>query len=127
MNTLPQPVKELSLIRHDLENNSVELVIDSKVKEFMELKTSLEAEIKATWRAIEAYMLDNGIKDIYNLTIAERKSWKVDGKLPPRFYREVLDTEMLSLMLERGKLPKNVSYTKKPYLTKVNRKLVEVA
>lgn len=127
MKTTIKPAKDLALIRHELASNNVELVVTDKVREFMELKTTLEAEIKATWKAIESYMIENDIKDIYNLTIAEKKTWKVDGTLPPRFYKQVLDTSELNHLFEKGrKLPANVSFVKKPYLTKTNRK-VEVA
>lgn len=124
MKTAIKPVKELALIRQNLNSG---LTVTDKVKEFMELKTNLEAELKATWKAIEAYMIDNDIKDIYNLTIAEKKSWKATGTLPPRFYKQTLDTARLNFAYEHGdKLPKNASFTTTQYLTKTNRK-VEVA
>lgn len=128
MNKTIAPIKELALIRQDLGSNKVQIVATDKVREFMELKTSLEAEIKATWKAIESYMIDNNIKDVYNLTIAEKKTWKVTGQLPPRFYKKTLDTSRLNFDLQHdNKLPKGASFTTSKYLTKTNRKVEVLA
>lgn len=116
--------KALQTIRHQLDDNAVEIVMTEAVTDFLALKADLEAEIKATWNAIEAYMLKNDIKTVGQLTIAERKSWKVQGQLPPRFYKQTLDTTRLNFMLEHGdNLPAGASYSVKPYLTKTNRKV----
>lgn len=119
-------VKELAVIRHDLESNKAELVLNEAVVDFLELKSSIEEELSATWKAIEGYMIDNNIKDVANLTIAERKSWKVAGELAPRFYKKTLDTSLLNFMASSGRpLPKNAKYSITKYMTKTNRKLVE--
>jgi hypothetical protein len=123
MNT-PKAVKDLAIIRHELANNSVELVLNDAVKDFMELKSSIEGELKATWNALQDYMLDNDIKTIENLTIAEKKTWKAERQLPPRFYKQTLDTSRLTFMLEHGDaLPKGVAFKTSKYLTKTNRKV----
>lgn len=121
-------VNTLSVIRHDLEAKVSPTELELAVKNFMEVKEAFEAELKATWKALESHMIENDIKNILNLTIAEKKIWKATGQLPPRFYKKVLDTSELSHLLKKGsKLPKGVSFTTKQYLTKTNRKVEQVA
>lgn len=91
---------------------------ESFVKQAKELQNILEE----AWGAVEQKMLDHDVKSIKgdwgSLTIAERKNWKGD-KLPPRFYKQVLNTAKLNSMLKLGeKLPKGASYTTSQYLTK---------
>lgn len=120
MNT-QAPVKKLELIRSNFTN---ELTIDQTVREFVTLKAQLEDEIKTTWKALETYMLEHDRKDIDCLTIATKKNWKVEGKLPPRFYKEVVDTSELKHLFDKGKkLPKGASFTTTKYLTKTSRKV----
>jgi hypothetical protein len=114
-------IKKFELMRSNLQTN--DLVPAEAVREFMELKTAVEAQIKATWKALESYMVTNGIKNLDCLTVAEKKSWKIEGTLPPRFYKQVLDTSRLSDLVKHGdKLPKGASFTMGSYLTKTNRK-----
>ena len=122
MNTLA-PVKKLETMRSNLES-SKDIVPATAVREFIETKIALEKQIKATWKALESYMIDNGIKNLDCLTIAEKKTWKVKGELPPRFYKQVLDTSKLNFMFEHSNtIPKGASYTTSQYLTKTNRKV----
>lgn len=117
--------KKIQLMRSDFSNHDI--IPADAVHEFIELKTVLENQIKATWKALESYMVENNIKTLDVLTMAEKKAWKVTGQLPPRFYKQVVDTSRFAFMVEHGeKLPKGVSCTTSSYLTKTNRK-VEVA
>lgn len=124
MNNL-SPIKKLETLRTNVETNN-SLVPAEAVHEFIELKTALEAQIKATWRALEDYMISNDIKHLDALTIAEKKSWEIKGTLPPRFYKQVVNTTKLNSMVKLGeKLPKGVTYTSGSYITKTNRRIAK--
>lgn len=91
---------------------------ESFVKQAKELQNVLED----AWTQIEDQMLKHNVTSIKgewgSLSIAERKNWKGD-KLPPRFYKQTLNTAKLNSMLKLGeKLPKGASYTTTQYLTK---------
>lgn len=75
------------------------------------------------WGVVEQQMLDRNVKQVKGdwgtLSIAERRNWKVEGTLPPRFYKQTVDTAKLNFIEARGeKLPKGVSMSKSKYLTK---------
>lgn len=123
MKTL-QPSKNLELVKSNISGS---IVTTQNVRELIEIKSDLEMQMKAlkdVWKALEAYMLENDIKDLDVLTIAEGRAWKVTGTIPPRFYKQVLDTTELNHLFKTGKkLPKGVSCVPTKYLTKTNRKV----
>lgn len=119
-----KPIKQLALVRADLTGKTVSASLESEVANMMAIKEAFDKEWKATFKALETYMIDNNLKTLYNLTIAEKKTWKATNQLPPRFYKQTLDTSRINFMFEHGdKLPKGVSFTTKQYLTKTNRKV----
>lgn len=123
MNKITTP-RTLALVRQELDNKALVPTLEKDIAEMMAIKAAFDAEWKTTWKALEAYMIDNDIKDIYNLTIAEKKVWKAEGQLPPRFYKQTLDTSRLNFAFTHGDtLPKNVGFTTTQYLTKTNRKV----
>jgi hypothetical protein len=80
-----------------------------------EQKKALE-QIQDAWDAVEKAMRDNGITKMSGeygtLQFVPRKSWKASGKVPPRFYKTVLDTTKLTALDKLGeKLPEGVAYT----------------
>lgn len=85
------------------------------LKFVQEQKKALE-QIQDAWDAVEKAMQDNGITKMSGeygtLQFVPRKSWKVTGKLAPRFYKIVLNTTKLGDMDKHGeKLPAGVAYT----------------
>jgi hypothetical protein len=82
----------------------------------------LEDDLKDFYAHIEEQMVEHDITSIKgdwgHLTLATRKNWQGD-KLPPRFYKQVLDTTKLNLLHKAGeRLPSGASFTESRYLSK---------
>jgi hypothetical protein len=98
----------------------------SKPKQFAEFVAQAQAlsnVLEEAWGIVEQQMLERNVKQVKGdwgtLSIAERRNWKVTGQLPPRFYKQVVDTSKLNFMQAHGeKLPKGVSMSKSKYITK---------
>jgi hypothetical protein len=91
--------------------------------DFVTLAKTLQNELDAAWGIVEQQMLDRDITQLKGewgtVSIGERKNWKATGQLPPRFYKQTLDTTKLNFMLSHGDtLPAGVDYSVKQYLTK---------
>jgi hypothetical protein len=90
---------------------------------FVTQAKQLQNLLENAWGQVEEQMLNHNVKSIKgdwgSLTIAERKSWKATGDLPPRFYKQTLDTTKLNFMLNHGDtLPEAVEMKTTQYLTK---------
>lgn len=91
--------------------------------EFVEQAKALQNVLEEAWGIVEQQMLDRNVKQVKGdwgtLSIAERRNWKVTGNLPPRFYKQTVDTSKLNFMQAHGeKLPKGVVMSKSKYMTK---------
>lgn len=105
-----------SLTTRDIQNQTTKFV-----KALQTAKT-LESELQTFYATIQAEMEEHGIQSVKGdwgaLTLATRKAWKAD-KLPPRFYKQALDTTKLNFLFNAGEqLPKGVRFTETQYLTK---------
>jgi hypothetical protein len=83
---------------------------------FVATAKRMQAEVDEAWAAVEDAMRENGIDKMEGewgrVSFVSRKNWKVDGKLAPRFYKQVVNTTKLNSMESLGeKLPEGVSYT----------------
>lgn len=98
----------------------------SKPKQFAEFVAQAQALsnlLEEAWGVVEQQMLDRNVKQVKGdwgtLSIAERRNWKVEGTLPPRFYKQTVDTAKLNFLQGRGeKVPKNAKLSMTKYLTK---------
>lgn len=98
----------------------------SKPKQFAEFVSQAQAlanVLEEAWGIVEQQMLDRNVKQVKGdwgtLSIAERRNWKITGNLPPRFYKQTVDTAKLNFLQGRGeKLPKGATLTKTKYITK---------
>jgi hypothetical protein len=91
--------------------------------QFVAQAQALQNTIEEAWGVVEQQMLDRNVKQVKgdwgSLSIGTRRNWKVEGQLPPRFYKQTIDTAKLNFMQGRGeKLPKNAKLTTTKYLTK---------
>jgi hypothetical protein len=83
----------------------------------------LQGQLEAFWGAVEQQMLEKGISnlkgDFGSISVAERKTWKATKQLPPRYYKQVLDTSKLNFLFKAGeKLPEGAEYSTSQYITK---------
>jgi hypothetical protein len=110
-------------LQKSLEDMQAELMQNEQFRRFLELSKTVPARIEATWRKIEAQMIEHDIKsikgDFGSITIAERLSFDTTDELPAKFYKKVVDTKKLSdtYRLE-GKAPKGATPKTTKYLTK---------
>lgn len=91
--------------------------------EFVEQAKTLQNAIEEAWGVVEQQMLDRNVKQLKGdwgtLSIAERRNWKVEGTLPPRFYKQTVDTSKLNFLQKNGeKLPKGAIMSTSKFLTK---------
>lgn len=93
---------------------------ETKVKEMK----AAEDDLKATWKQVEAVMIENDIKSVKgdwgSITIAERQNFKGNVEdVPPKFIKKTLDTTKIATYYTlEGKLPKGVERSTTKYLTK---------
>lgn len=90
--------------------------------QFIELQKELTSQIEAAWHEIQTTMLDHDVSSIKGdwgyISVAERRNWKATD-LPPRFYKQTLDTARLNSMFKLGDaIPKGASFTTTNYLAK---------
>jgi len=110
MQTIP------TITNKDIKNKS------EKFLAALQTAKALQSDLEAFWQLIEDEMKNHSIQSIKgswgSLSIAERKNWKATN-LPPRFYKQTLDTARLNSMYKLGdKLPEGASFTTSQYLSK---------
>lgn len=89
---------------------------------FIELQKDVTSQIEAAWAEIQAQMVKHGVSNIKGdwgfVSLSERKNWKATN-LPPRFYKQVLDTARLNSLYKLGDpIPKGATFNVTNYLTK---------
>jgi hypothetical protein len=111
-------------LQKSLEDMQNELMQNEKFRQFLELSKTVPAQIEATWRKIEAQMIEHDIKsikgDFGSITIAERIGWDVDTEqLPSKFIKKVPDLKKITdtYRLE-GKEPTGCRKKTTKYLTR---------
>jgi hypothetical protein len=105
-----------SLTTRDITNKTARFI------RALQTAKTLEAELQSFYEHIQAEMAVTGVTklsgDWGSLTLATRKTWKAT-KLPPRFYKQTLDTTKLNFLYKSGEnLPSGASFTKTNYLSK---------
>lgn len=105
-----------SLTTRDITNKTARFI------RALQTAKTLEAELSSFYEHIQAEMTATGVTRLSgewgSLSLATRKNWKAD-KLPPRFYKQTLDTTKLNFLYKSGeKLPAGASFTESTYLTK---------
>jgi hypothetical protein len=107
---------------NDITTNSVPKAIEQKIFTAIELKKQLEqyeADIK---NELLQAMSDNNItsikNDLYTITLASRKSFKVHGNIPAGFSKPTLDSAKVSSHYKLyGELPKGIEVSTTEYIT----------
>lgn len=90
---------------------------------FVKQAKALQSQLDAAWALVDQQMKSRGISQVKGdwgtLSQAERKTWKADDTLPPRFYKQVLDTSKLNFMLTHGDvLPEGLELKVTKYLVR---------
>lgn len=117
-------VKNIAEIRKSLKRGKAGNLAENKAfLDFLAIQQEMTAEFDKTWEVIRERMEQYDIKKIDgdwgHILIADRNNWQATGNLPPRFYKQVLDTTKLNFLHKAGgKLPAGVKLTKSHYLTK---------
>ena len=91
--------------------------------DFVAQAKALQNVLEEAWGIVEQQMLDRDVKQLKGdwgtISIAERRNWKVVGNLPPRFYKQTVDTAKLNFLQKNGdKLPKGAVMSTSKYMTK---------
>lgn len=110
MNTIP------AITNKDIKTQS------QKFLTAMQTAKAIQADLDAFWTAAETEMRNHSITSIKgdwgSLNMAQRKNWRADS-LPPRFYKQILDTAKLNAFYKSGvALPKGASFEVTTYLSK---------
>lgn len=95
----------------------------SDFAKFVALAQEFQGQIDAAWGLVEEQMQNRNIQKIAGdwgtISMAERKNWKATKQLPPRFYKQTLDTAKLNFLNKAGeKLPEGAEYTTTSYISK---------
>lgn len=103
--------------------SKVDITKAKQLAELIEQAQAAQTVLEGFWGAIEQQMLDRKVTTVKGdwgtLTIAERRNWKVEGNLPPRFYKQVVDTSKLNFLEAHGeKIPAGAIMSTSKYLTK---------
>lgn len=106
----------ITLTTRDITNKTARLI------NALQTAKTLQEELDSFYAHIQAEMEANGVTSVKgdwgHLTLATRKNWKA-SQLPPRFYKQTLDTAKLNFLYKTGDaLPNGASFTETQYLAK---------
>lgn len=99
-----------------LDLKTLDISKQAEFSTFVEQAKLLQSALDAAWKLVDEQMKHRGIKELKGeygtVLLVPRKSWKADKTVPPRFFKQTLDTSKLSFMFNHGdSLPQGVSYT----------------
>lgn len=100
-----------------------EIVQDDEFVAFVKAQKRLQEQLDNNWAMIQELMEKKNVATVKgnwgHITLATRKTLNATQPLPPRFYKQVLDTSKLTAYKTmHGDYPENVALTTSKYLSK---------
>jgi hypothetical protein len=101
----------------------VDITKPEQFAKFVAAAKEIQGQLDAAWGYVEQSMLDGNVTQLKGewgtVSLAERKNWKATTVLPPRYYKQTLDTAKLNFLYKAGEqLPAGAEFTTSQYITK---------